>query len=434
MSGAWEDQILLVFGYLFGSGPERTLRLFWHFFFLDLPRYLITDLILIAYLWLWRPVRPDPRAGDAFGGRNPLVSVVIPVYNEAATLMRTVESLQDQTYRPLEILLVDDGSDDATPWVCREVRERFPNVRVFRMVEREGKSPALNLGAREARGDVLVFVDSDTTFDRDAVARVVRRLRDPRVGCVAGNVRVRNPRDNLLTELQNLEYGFAIAVGRRIRAAAGTLPIVSGAFGAFRREAFEAVGGFDPGPGNDSDLTAKFRKLGLRVDFAADAVCMTQAPTRWAALVRQRRRWARNLAKNRLLKHADVLNPFRATWRPENALSTLDSVFFHVVLAFTSVVYLVDMLFNYRGLLLWILAGNYALYLLAETFEALVLLGFSERPGVDARSLVYLPLFNPYKRLLKFVRIWGYLEEILARASYRDPFAPAKVRARMERW
>ncbi|GAB4265206.1 glycosyltransferase family 2 protein [Deferrisoma sp.] len=430
----WEDRLLSLFDYLFGAGFDRTLRLFWHFFFLDFPRYLVTDVLLIAYLWLYRPVRPRPADDDAFGGRNPLVSVVIPVLNEEDTIFRTVESLQDQTYRPIEIVLVDDGSTDRTPEVCAEIQKRFPNVRFFRNVEREGKSPALNLGAGYAKGEVFVFVDSDTTFDRDAIAHLVNHLRDPRVGCVAGNVRVRNPRENLLTELQNMEYGFAIAVGRRIRAAMGTLPIVSGAFGAFRREVFEAVGGYDPGPGNDSDLTAKFRKLGYRVSFAPEAICMTNVPTRLSALFRQRRRWARNLAKNRIFKHGDVFSPFRAVWRPENAVSSADSVFFHVVLAFTSLAYLIDMVLHYPSILPWVILGNYVLYFLAEVFEAAVMIGFSERPGMDARSLVYLPLFNLYKRLLKFARVSGYLEEILFKGSYRDPFAPAKVRPRMDRW
>ncbi len=430
----WEDRFGYLFDYLFGAGFDRTFRLFWHFFLLDFPRYVVTDLVLVAFLWAVRSRRPEAGAGDAFAGQDPLVSVVIPVLNEAGTVMRTVESLQDQTYPRVEILFVDDGSEDATPDVCREIQRRFPNVRTFRMSERAGKSPALNLGARYARGEVFVFVDSDTTFDRDALAHLVRRLRDPRVGCVAGNVRVRNARQNLLTELQSVEYGFAIAVGRRVRAAAGTLPIVSGAFGAFRREVFEAVGGYDPGPGNDSDLTAKFRKLGYRVAFAPEAVCMTNVPTRLGPLVRQRRRWARNLVKNRVFKHGDVFNPSGAAWRPENLLSSLDSVVFHVVLAFTSIAYLVDMAVNYPGILPFLLAGNYVLYFLAEGFEAAVVIGFSERRSVDAWSLVYLPLFNPYKRLLKFVRALGYLEEIFTKGSYRDPFAPAKVRQRMERW
>ncbi len=430
----WEDRLANLFGHLFGAGFDRTLRLFWHFFFLDFPRYIVTDVALVAFLWGERRRHPDPEAGDAFAGLDPLVSVVIPVLNEAGTVLRTVESLQDQTYPRVEILFVDDGSEDAPPEVCREIQARFPNVRTFRMAEREGKSPALNLGARYARGEVLVFVDSDTTFDRDALAHLVRRLRDPRVGCVAGNVRVRNPRYNLLTELQGIEYGFAIAVGRRVRAAAGTLPIVSGAFGAFRREVFEAVGGYDPGPGNDSDLTAKFRKLGYRVAFAPEAVCMTNVPTRLGPLVRQRRRWARNLVKNRVFKHGDVFNPFGAGWRPENLLSSLDSVVFHVVLAFTSIAYLLDMVANYPAILPFVLLGNYLLYFLAEGFEAAVVLAFSERRSVDAWSLLYLPLFNPYKRMLKFVRAAGYLEEVVTKGSYRDPFAPAKVRPRMERW
>jgi len=397
---------------------------------------VLADLLLVAWV-LTRRFFPEPAAQpaeDAFGGRTPLVSVIVPVLNEQDTVYRTVQSLHDQTYPHIEIIFVDDGSSDETPRMCRELVARYPNVRHFQSTERSGKSAALNLGARYARGEVLCFVDADTTFDRDSIAQVLAQLRDPRVGCVGGNIRVRNPRDNLLTELQNLEYGLTIAVGRRIRSGVGILPIVSGAFGAFRRDAVEAVGGNDPGPGNDSDLTIKMRKLGYRVAFAPQAVCLTNVPTRLGKLFRQRRRWSRNLIKNRIFKHGDIFDPLQEIWRPANMLSSLDSVFFHVVLVFTSLFYLVDLAVHYPVRLPFILVGNYALYLFAELVEVAILLGFSERKAVDARSVLYLPLFHPYKRMLKVIRVWAYVEELLFKVSYLDPFAPAKVRREMPRW
>jgi cellulose synthase/poly-beta-1,6-N-acetylglucosamine synthase-like glycosyltransferase len=161
---------------------------------------------------------------------------------------------------------------------------------------------------------------------------------------------------------------------------------------------------------------------------------MTNVPARLDGLCRQRRRWARNLIRHRIFKHGDVFHPGQGNWRLANVLSSFDSVFFHVVLAFTSIFYLLDMVLHYPSVLPYILVANYLLYLTAEMFEVAVVIGVTERRAVDGCSLPFLPLFNLYKRLLKWVRAAGYLEELLFQRSYADPFAPAKVRRRMARW
>ncbi|MBI5441569.1 MAG: glycosyltransferase family 2 protein [Deltaproteobacteria bacterium] len=418
--------------FLTGAGLHRAIRLFWHFFFLDFPRYILTDAVLLITALLWGKERRRERVLPSPG--TPLVTVIMPVLNEQYTLFRSIQSLHDQTYRPIEIVLIDDGSSDATPAVCRDLARRFQNRRPFRMPERSGKAAGLKLGVHYARGDIICFVDGDTTFDRDAIAELVAPFSDPGVGCVSGNVRVRNPRDNLLTEIQNLEYGLTIAVGRRIRSRLGILSIVSGAFGAFRREIVEAAGGHDPGPGNDSDLTIKFRKLGYRIAFAPKAVCMTDVPTTVGALVRQRRRWSRNLIRNRVFKHGNLFHPHYRTFDWLNALANADGLFFHVFLAFTSLLYLFDLALNFPTMLPFLLFVNYLLYSTADLFETLVMMYFSERRSMDSLSLLYWPLFNLYKRSMKLVRVYAYVEELLFKRSHADPFAPARIRGEIPRW
>ncbi|MCB7129504.1 MAG: glycosyltransferase, partial [Candidatus Brocadiales bacterium] len=299
--------------------------------------------------------------------------------------------------------------------------------------ERAGKSAALNHALRYARGEYIVFIDADTTFDRDAIFNVIKNFADPKVGAVAGNLRPRNAKRTLLTRLQQIEYLFTIDVGRRIRANFGILPIVSGAFGGFRRELVEQVGGHEPGPGNDSDLTIRIRKLGYKIVFAPDAVCLTNVPDKLYNLLRQRMRWNRNLVKTRIMKHKNVFNPFSKNFMIRTTLSFMDTIFFHVVLAVLSLVYLIDLSVNYRQIMIFILVVNYLAYFLAECLE-LIIAAILTRSWSNLGLFLYLPVYNPYKIMLKIFRVVAYFQELVFRYSYHDPFAPYKVRERMIRW
>jgi biofilm PGA synthesis N-glycosyltransferase PgaC len=414
-------------------------RMCWFFFLFDFPRYVLTDLyiLLCELVGMPRRARLKRRFRAMLESGCPLVSVIVPALNEESTIRLTVHSLLEQDYPNVEVIVVDDGSTDRTPHICHAMARRYDSVsfRYKRFEERAGKSAALNYGLSDARGAFVVFVDSDTTFDRDAITNLIMPFADPRVGAVSGNVMPRNADLNLLTSLQQVEYLFTIYVGRRIRARFGTLPIVSGAFGAFRREiiAQESLGGHEPGPGNDSDLTIRVRKRGFRVAFAPDANCLTHVPEHWPGLVKQRWRWDRNLIRNRMRKHRDVFNPFSANFRLSDLVSFLDTIFFHLVLACVTVVYLVDITVNFREALPLLLLLNYTVYFAAELLEFGAAVLLSGRWTTMA-ALLYLPLYNPYKMLLKFFRLIGYAQELFFRASRRDTFAPAKVRRRMIEW
>lgn len=91
----------------------------------------------------------------------PSVSVIVPVYNAEQTIEKCVESLALGQVRDLEIILVDDGSRDGSPALCRMLADQFPHVRCLFTGENRGVSHARNLGLKEARGEFVLFVDSD---------------------------------------------------------------------------------------------------------------------------------------------------------------------------------------------------------------------------------------------------------------------------------
>lgn len=150
---------------------ERFFRTFWYYLLLDFPRYVFFDFVVVLLIFKQRLRAAISRRQALFDHelqkRPPLVSVIVPALNEAETISFTIQSLLEQSYKNLEIIVVDDGSDDDT---ARVVRQYDPEqVKYYRLTVRSGKAAALNYGLRRSRGEYIVFIDSDSTLERDAV-------------------------------------------------------------------------------------------------------------------------------------------------------------------------------------------------------------------------------------------------------------------------
>ena len=218
----------------------------------------------------------------------PPVSVVVPAYNEELGVAATVRSIAASDYPDLDIVVVDDGSTDAT---YDEVAALgLPNVTLIRQ-RNAGKPAALNTGIAAARHDLLVLVDGDTVFEPSAMRALVAPFADPEVGAVSGNTKVGNRR-GLLGRWQHIEYVIGFNLDRRMFDVLRCMPTVPGAIGAFRRETLTDVGGVsDETLAEDTDLTMATCRAGWRVVYAPDARAWTEAPASLAQLWRQRYRW-----------------------------------------------------------------------------------------------------------------------------------------------
>ena len=221
-------------------------------------------------------------------GPLPPVSVVVPAYNEELGIAGTVRSLVATGYPDLEVVVVDDGSTDATADVVAALD--LPGVRLVRQAN-AGKPAALNTGIRVARHDVLVLVDGDTVFEPDAIEALVAPLSRPEVGAVSGNTKVGNRR-GLLGRWQHVEYVLGFNLDRRMYDVLECMPTVPGAIGAFRRQTLAEVGGVSSETlAEDTDLTMAVCRAGWRVVYAPDARAWTEAPASLGQLWRQRYRW-----------------------------------------------------------------------------------------------------------------------------------------------
>ncbi|HEY5070703.1 MAG TPA: glycosyltransferase [Caulobacteraceae bacterium] len=275
-----------------GFGFFRYLNMAMQTLFLVAIILGVARLAFLAVLALWHGLRAPGRAPQMLDPETgPLVSVLIPCFNEAKVIAASTARILNSHWKHLEVLILDDGSIDGTATVARDAFSGDPRVSVMSF-ENGGKARALNRGLARCRGEIIVALDADTLFPPSTLARLARWFNDPKVGAVAGNAVVGN-RLNLITRWQGLEYVTAQNLERRALAALGAVTVVPGAVGAWRRSALTELGGYPADTlAEDQDLTLAFQRVGWRVEFDPDARAYTEAPDTVAGLLNQRFRWS----------------------------------------------------------------------------------------------------------------------------------------------
>lgn len=401
--------------------------MFWFALIFELPRFVFATLA-VGFAEFFRPgsvTAPSNRRSP--WEKPPLVSLLLAGHNEGACLETAVRGLKEQTYQNIEIIVIDDGSTDDMADVGKQLLADGQIDSFLSTGLRGGKSSAANYGLGHCRGDIVMIADIDTSFDIDAIERVIEPLADPEVGAVSGNLAVRNPRDSVVTRYQSLQYLLSISLGRRFSSMVGMLFIASGAFAAFRRHALLGIGGWEVGPGEDADITAKLRQAGWKIRFAPDAWALTDVPVDALSLARQRLRWNRSLIRVRLRKFAPMFYPWRANFSLSNAAGHADILFFQGLLPLSFFFYLLTLFAQYGTDALAILAIVSTGYVITTFFAALVALALNPAYA-DWRLLVYVPgysLFNAY--FLRAVSVYSYIDEWFLRKSYKDSYVPTRV-------
>jgi cellulose synthase/poly-beta-1,6-N-acetylglucosamine synthase-like glycosyltransferase len=300
------------------------------------------------------PVARQALLWRRYAEHAPAIAVLAPAFNEEVTIVESVKSLLALHYPDFEVIVVNDGSKDAT---LQRVIEHFglspveryfdlavthqpirglyasPRLPRLLLVDKDngGKSDALNAGINVARAPLFCSIDADSLLESDALLRAVRPfIEEPtQTVAVGGTIRLANgsrveagrvvevklPR-NFLALVQIVEYLRAFLMARLALSRMQVLTIISGAFGLFRRDLVLEVGGYSHGTvGEDMELVVKLhrlmrdRKLPYRVEFIPDPVCWTEAPEDVRVLGRQRARWQRG-ALETFSRHKDMLfNP-----------------------------------------------------------------------------------------------------------------------------
>jgi cellulose synthase/poly-beta-1,6-N-acetylglucosamine synthase-like glycosyltransferase len=417
--------------YLSTIGPDKLIRVFWFFFIFEFFRFFILELaaLLIWRLKMWLIEDKLSEARKTIWKKKPLISVIVPGRNEGKNIYKLAMSLREQTYNNYELIVVDDGSDDDTEIICRSLNQLGHIDYFLRNDVRGGKASAANLGLRMAKGDIIVHLDADCSYDRDAIENIIMPFfLDERIGAVGGNVQVRNYRESLCATLQAIEYTDTISVGRIASSELGIYRVISGAFGAFRKQALDRVGGWDIGPGLDGDITVKIRKLGYKIHFEHTAVCQTSVPVTFKKLIKQRLRWDKSLIRFRLRKHNDVFLP-NQSFKWGNFISFVENVTYNLVLNIKWYVYIIDMAISFTSQIAFIIPMNIILYTTNNYLKYIVFSIFRDRKNEPTGYfLIYMPCMVIYfGYYLRIVRTVAYIQELFFKSSYKDSWNPAKT-------
>ncbi|HSD11252.1 MAG TPA: glycosyltransferase [Candidatus Binatia bacterium] len=368
-----------------------------------------------------RPPVPPP-------GFRPRVSVLVPAYDEERVISSTLASVLRSDYSDFEVIVVDDGSRDATGKIVETHFACEPRVRLFRQPN-QGKSAALNRAVAEARGEILLTIDADTQIDATTMWKLVRHFVDPDVAGVAGNTKVAN-RSRWLTRWQALEYISGQNLEKRAFDLLNCITVVPGAVGAWRTDVIRSSGGFSRHTvAEDTDLTLTIRRNGWRILFDEEAIGRTIAPETSDALVRQRFRWTFGTLQA-LWKHRDAFGRERYGTLGRVALPHI--LLFQILLPLFCPV--VDLLFL-GSIAFWALArahvgpflqfwtpGDverailfFGLFLLIDLATSLV--AFILERDEDWSLLVWLPLQRfYYRQLMDVVLFRAILSAVQGRA------------------
>jgi cellulose synthase/poly-beta-1,6-N-acetylglucosamine synthase-like glycosyltransferase len=248
------------------------------------------------------------------GDLYPRVAVVIPAWNEAAVIGRTLDQLARLEYprERLRIYVVDDASTDATPELLRAKAKQYPGLvwALRREHGGEGKAHTINHGLREicAEGwyQAVMVIDADVIFTTSSLRRMARHLADPKVGAATAYIKEGSRPANYMNRFIAYEYITAQAAARRGLNVLGVQACLAGGAQLIRRESLEAVGGeIDTSTlAEDTVTTFRIQLAGKRVVFEPHATVWAEEPRGVDGLWKQRLRWARgNIQVTRMFSH-----------------------------------------------------------------------------------------------------------------------------------
>ncbi|HET8575209.1 MAG TPA: glycosyltransferase family 2 protein [Candidatus Paceibacterota bacterium] len=323
---------LLTFGIIFFTFT-LTPRQSYNFHILRLLIIFCSVVLLSKYFFYmvispWHDVVVAYKNKRNYNGKyyQPLVSVMIPAWNEEVGLLNTVRTLLRSDYRNVELVIVNDGSTDRShEFMMRflqrydaEIPESPDKIQiVYHYKENGGKGEALNTAIALSRGDILLSIDADCAVGKSTIGNFVRHFADPEVMAAVGNVRVANTK-NIIEVVQYIEFLFSFYF-KKAESVMNTIYIIGGAAGAFRREVFEQLGPYNTkNITEDIELSVRIQKAGMKIVYASDALVYTEGASKLRDLKKQRHRWKRGRFETFFL-HGDL---FFSTDKRHNKILT----------------------------------------------------------------------------------------------------------------
>ncbi len=267
-------------------------------------------LLLLSFrTFLWFLYRPFPSAG---GADAPHLTVIIPAYNEGRMVEKSIDSAANANYPSgrLEIIVVDDGSRDNTWKYIRRAAARYPGlVTPVRFPENRGKRSALEAGFRQAKGEIVVTIDSDSVIEPDTLLAIAGPFSDPSIGAVAGKVAVYNRGRGAIPRMLHVRFILSFDFLRAVQSTYRTVYCCPGALSAYRTEVVRRVldswvnQTFLGAPctyGEDRSMTNFILSQGYDAVYQRTAVVHTNVPETYAKLCKMYLRWDRSYIKEEI--------------------------------------------------------------------------------------------------------------------------------------
>jgi hyaluronan synthase len=303
-----------------------------------LVAYIIVQQFIVSYFFYRDPYQKAKKNPLAMK-YNPLVSVVIATKNERFVIFDAAYSALNSSYQNLEVCIVDDGSDDdfTAQNIDELVKHSDGRVKAKHLPKNEGKRRAMRHGFYLSEGEIIIFLDSDTIVEYEAIEHLVRCINnDPNLGAIVGYCRPLNADFNYLTKMQDGWYHSAFTIGKGMEHSLGTVSCCSGILSAYRREAIEACIdkwavdyflGTEFVAGDDRQLTAYVcggNKYTInknlkqwKTGYCESALSISETPYKMGKFLRQQIRWEQSWTRV-------MLFTFKWWYKGRNPLVALD--------------------------------------------------------------------------------------------------------------
>jgi len=373
--------------------------------------------ILVLGFFAFKQKRKERLNANVELENPPSVSIIVPAYNEEVNAVSSLQNLLRCDYPFYNIIFVDDGSSDNTFEIVKAAFEHHPTMKIFTKPN-GGKASALNFGIAKTAADYVVCIDADTKLLPDAVRELMKNFVDPKVGAVAGCVKVGNE-VNMLTKWQSIEYTTSQNFDRKGFAYPNAITVIPGAIGAFKKEALMQAGGFTTDTlAEDCDITIRILRAGYVVANEPKAMAYTEAPEALKQFFKQRFRWTFGVMQT-FWKHKDALfvNKYKAlAW-----IALPDILLFKYIIPLFSPIGDFLMLFGLftdsRGKI----GIYYLIFLLIDSLVAGLAFAFEKEKAwklfwlipqrLIYRWLMMIVLFRSYRRAIKGeLQSWGVLK------------------------
>lgn len=344
------------------------------------------------------------------------ISILVPAYNEEDDILNTLTSLAAVNYEgQINIIIINNNSTDHTADNCQQFIDSYPQTnKRFMLIDeaKAGKNFALNSGLKLVDTKLVMTIDADTVLHPDSITYIVSKINsEVNVGAVAGCILVGNPKQNMMTRIQDWDYFISINAIKRCQGEYRSTLVAQGAFSIYQTNLVKEIGGWRDSIGEDIVLSWDILKLNQKVLFEPLAISYTKVPSTVPSFLKQRARWARGM-----IEAIKQIRPWQQGNYLSKFISSLDLLIPYVDFSYT--------FFWLPGIFFAIVFQNYifvglftilVLPLSIITFSILYMrvnyyykyLEVEKRHNVF--GIVLFVMF--YQVLMSPVSIWGYIQE-----------------------